>query len=149
MFFIDNTCLISDATSTKMKYLSLSKEEDFKPITFNVGEHDSSLSKKVRLIEHFKSEMAKQKQLADKKLPSEQIIKEAKLKFRKETKANCMNIYVKKCGSRNNFRYFLFNNNVLQGIFKDGTEMLISPSNNLYINKYGEHKAFISSDELK
>lgn len=60
-----------------------------------------------------------------------------------------MNIYVKKCGARNNFRYFLFNNNVLQGIFKDGTEMLISPTSNIYINKYGEQKVFISCDELK
>lgn len=59
-----------------------------------------------------------------------------------------MNIYVKKYGSKNNFRYFLFNNNVLQGIFKDNTEMLISPSNNLYINKYGEHKVFLTANEL-
>ena len=34
MFFIDNTCLITDAGFTKMKYLSLSKQDDTKPITF-------------------------------------------------------------------------------------------------------------------
>lgn len=59
-----------------------------------------------------------------------------------------MNIYVRKCGSKNDFRYFLFNNNVLQGIFDDGSQIIISLSNNLYINKYGEHRVFFEGSEL-
>lgn len=71
------------------------------------------------------------------------MVRLAKQRYRKETKQSCMNVYVKKCGSRNDFRYFLFNNNVLQGMFSDGSEVLISNSSNLYINKYGEHKVFM------
>jgi hypothetical protein len=54
MFFIDNTCLITDAAFTYMKYLNLSKNQDSNPITFEVGSHDASLSKKVKILEHFK-----------------------------------------------------------------------------------------------
>ena len=81
-------------------------------------------------------------------MTSEQLIKSAKQKFRRETKQNAMNIFVKKCGSKNGFKYFLFSNNVFQGIFKDGSEILISPANNLYINRYGEQKVFLGAEDL-
>lgn len=50
MFFVDNTCLVSDATFTKMKYLVFSKQDDTKPIVFEVGHHEAQLAKKVKVL---------------------------------------------------------------------------------------------------
>lgn len=81
-------------------------------------------------------------------MTTDQLIRVTKQRFRKETKQNTMNVYVKRFGCKNGFKYFLLSNNVLQGVFKDGSEMLISKTNNLHINKYGEQRVFHNADEV-
>lgn len=137
MNFNDTTVLISNCTFARIKYFELNQRlEQTGTHVYDIGNTDSSLAKKMKIIEHFNKELRTKRETEELKMNHEQRFRAERLKFKKETVETAMTVYIKKYVKVPKATIFWFSNKDFQIVFQDSTEILLRNHHAVYVNKF-------------